>query len=34
MEVKDGGKTSAQLALLDDSGPSGGLFHMGERLPW
>lgn len=34
MELADGGKTSVQLALLPDSGPTGGFFHMGERLPW
>lgn len=34
MEIADGAKTSVQLATLDDSGPSGGLFHMGEALPW
>lgn len=34
MEVVDGGKTSVQLALLSDDGPTGGFFHMGEALPW
>ena len=34
MEVADGGKTSVQLALLPENGPTGGLFHMGEPLPW
>jgi NAD(P)-dependent dehydrogenase (short-subunit alcohol dehydrogenase family) len=34
MEVADGGKTSVQLALLPENGPTGGLFHMGESLPW
>ncbi|MBC7711799.1 MAG: SDR family oxidoreductase [Rhizobacter sp.] len=34
MEVADGGKTSTQLALLPDNGPTGGLYHMGESLPW
>lgn len=34
MEVRDGGKTSAQLALLAADGPTGGFFHLGERLPW
>lgn len=34
IEVKDGGKTSAQLALLPDNGPSGGFYHLGEALPW
>ncbi|SNR89328.1 Short-chain dehydrogenase [Methylobacillus rhizosphaerae] len=34
MEVKDSGKTSVQLALLADDGPTGGFFHHGETLPW
>ncbi|HEY8119462.1 MAG TPA: SDR family oxidoreductase [Methylophilaceae bacterium] len=34
MEVADGGKTSVDLAMLDDNGPSGGFFHQGEALPW
>ncbi len=34
VEVKDGGKTSVQLALLPDDGPTGGFFHLGEPLPW
>src|SRR5881394_1812267 len=34
MEVREGGKTSAQLATLADDGPSGGFFHLGQPLPW
>jgi NAD(P)-dependent dehydrogenase (short-subunit alcohol dehydrogenase family) len=34
MELSEGGKTSAQLATLADDGPSGGFFHLGQRLPW
>lgn len=34
MEIPDGAKTSVQLALLPAEGPTGGFFHMGERLPW
>jgi NAD(P)-dependent dehydrogenase (short-subunit alcohol dehydrogenase family) len=34
MELAEGGKTSVQLATLPDSGPTGGYFHLGERLPW
>lgn len=34
MELADGAKTSVQLALLPADGPTGGYFHMGERLPW
>lgn len=34
MEVADGGKTSAQLALLNGQGRTGGFVHAGETLPW
>jgi NAD(P)-dependent dehydrogenase (short-subunit alcohol dehydrogenase family) len=34
MEVADSGKTSIQLATLDNTGASGGFFHEGESLPW
>jgi NAD(P)-dependent dehydrogenase (short-subunit alcohol dehydrogenase family) len=34
MELVDGAKTQVQLALLDEDGPTGGYFHMGEALPW
>jgi NAD(P)-dependent dehydrogenase (short-subunit alcohol dehydrogenase family) len=34
MAIVDGAKTSVQLALLGADGPTGGYFHMGERLPW
>lgn len=34
LEVKDGAKTSAELALLPDDGPTGGFFHVGQALPW
>jgi NAD(P)-dependent dehydrogenase (short-subunit alcohol dehydrogenase family) len=34
MELPDGGKTGVALALLDESGPTGGFFHMGQPLPW
>jgi len=34
MEVSEGGKTSASLALLPDDGPTGGYFHLGKPLPW
>lgn len=34
MEIVDGAKTSIQLAMLPDDGPTGGYFHMGETLPW
>lgn len=34
LNVSQGAKTSVQLALLPDHGPTGGFFHMGETLPW
>lgn len=34
MELADGAKTSIELALLNDDGPTGGYFHAGETLPW
>ena len=34
VEVEDSYKTSLRLALLDDDGPSGGLFHENEIIPW
>ena len=34
MELIEGAKTSVQLATLPADGPSGGFFHLGERLPW
>lgn len=34
MEPSEGGKTSAQLATLAEDGPTGGFFHLGQRLPW
>jgi NAD(P)-dependent dehydrogenase (short-subunit alcohol dehydrogenase family) len=34
LEIADGAKTSVQLALIPDNGPTGGFFHLGETLPW
>ena len=34
MEVKDSYKTSLRLATLDDDGPTGGLFHEEDTIPW
>jgi NAD(P)-dependent dehydrogenase (short-subunit alcohol dehydrogenase family) len=34
LEVSEGGKTSVQLAMLPDDGPTGGYFHLGQPLPW
>ena len=34
MNVEDSYKTSLRLATLDQDGPSGGLFHENDVLPW
>lgn len=34
LEVADGAKTSVRMALIDDSGPTGGFVYFGETLPW
>lgn len=34
LSLSEGGKTSVQLAVLPDGGPTGGYFHFGEPLPW
>ena len=34
LEISEGGKTSAWLATLPTDGPTGGFFHMQERVPW
>ena len=34
MELPEGAKTGVALALLDESGPTGGFFHLGQTLPW
>ena len=34
VEVEESFKTSLRLATLDDDGPSGGLFHDDETIPW
>ncbi len=34
MEIEEGAKTSVELATLGNDGPTGGYFHLGERLPW
>ena len=34
LEVSEGSKTSVQLAILDEEGPTGGYFHLGKTLPW
>jgi NAD(P)-dependent dehydrogenase (short-subunit alcohol dehydrogenase family) len=34
LEISEGGKTSAWLATLPADGPTGGFFHIQERVPW
>ena len=34
MNTVDGAKTGVALALLDETGPNGGFFHMGDTMPW
>jgi NAD(P)-dependent dehydrogenase (short-subunit alcohol dehydrogenase family) len=34
LEVETGAQTSVELATLQDSGPTGGYFHLGKPLPW
>ena len=34
LELEDGAKTSVWLATLGPDGPTGGYFHMKDRLPW
>jgi len=34
IEVEDSYKTSVRLATLDDDGPTGGLFHGEDTIPW
>lgn len=34
METTEGAKTGVALATLDDNGPTGGFFHLGETMPW
>jgi len=34
LDISEGGKTSAWLATLPAEGPTGGYFHLDQRLPW
>jgi NAD(P)-dependent dehydrogenase (short-subunit alcohol dehydrogenase family) len=34
LEVADGAKTSVELALAGEDGPTGKFIHAGEELPW
>jgi NAD(P)-dependent dehydrogenase (short-subunit alcohol dehydrogenase family) len=34
LDVVTGAKSSVEMALLDEDGPSGSFTHLGETLPW
>jgi NAD(P)-dependent dehydrogenase (short-subunit alcohol dehydrogenase family) len=34
LELSEGGKTSAALATVPEDGPTGGFFHLNERIAW
>lgn len=34
LDVEAGARSSVEMALLDDNGPSGTFTHMGKTLPW
>jgi len=34
LDIVTGAKSSVEMALLDDAGPSGSFVHLGEVLPW
>ena len=34
LSLEEGAKTSVQLALLEDDGPTGSFSHLGQTLPW
>lgn len=34
MEISEGAETAVYLATLPDDGPTGGFYHMQDRLPW
>lgn len=34
LSVKDGARSSVEMALLPDNGPTGTFTHLGEALPW
>jgi NAD(P)-dependent dehydrogenase (short-subunit alcohol dehydrogenase family) len=34
LDISEGGRTSAWLAMLPEDGPTGGFFHLGKSLPW
>lgn len=34
LSIADGARSSVQMALLPDDGPSGSFTHLGQTLPW
>jgi len=34
MDTVEGAKTGVALATLDNDGPTGGFFHLGQTMPW
>ncbi len=34
MQIVDGAKTAVALATIDDSGPTGGFYHLGVHMRW
>ncbi len=34
LDLQEGAKTSVELALLPENGPTGGFYHLSEALPW
>jgi NAD(P)-dependent dehydrogenase (short-subunit alcohol dehydrogenase family) len=34
LDISEGAKTSVRLATLPADGPTGGFFHLEQRLPW
>lgn len=34
LDISEGAKTAVDLATLPPDGPTGGFFHLGDRLPW
>lgn len=34
LEITDGAKTGVELALLPDTGPTGGFYHLGVHMRW
>jgi len=34
LDVREGARTSVELATLPEEGPTGGFYHLGKPLPW